>query len=69
MGQKMAKKINDLMQDISELRDEVDNMKNCNCDCKLNKRGVDYDKEIKNIENMYQNNKDKIEEITLKISY
>ena len=68
MGQKMAKKINELMEDISELREEVNNMKNCNCDCELNKREVDYDKEIKHIENMYQNNRDKIVEITLKLS-
>ena len=68
MGQKMAKKINELMEDISELREEVNSMKNCNCDCELNKREVDYDKEIKHIENMYQNNRDKIVEITLKLS-
>ena len=52
MGQKMAKKINDLMQDISELREDVDTMKNCNCDCELNKREVDYDKEIKHIDRL-----------------
>ena len=68
MGQKMANKINDLMQDISDLREEVDNIKNCNCDCDLNKRRNDYDKEIKSIEDMYQNNSDKIEEINLKIA-
>ena len=68
MGQKMANKINDLMQDISDLREEVDNVKNCNCDCDLNKRRNDYDKEIKSIEDMYRNNSDKIEEINLKIA-
>ena len=68
MGQKMANKINDLMQDICDLRGEVDNIKNCNCDCDLNKRRNYYDKEIKSIEDMYQNNRDKIVEITLKLS-
>ena len=37
---------------ISELREEVNTLKNCNCYSELDNRKVDYYKEIQTIEEM-----------------